>query len=250
MGGHMTHVMLWVGMGGHRSVLIGYGLGMGTNSKENIGLPYRYNNIRPPCAPKPIMMDMACWWASYCCCCCCCLSQVAGVQVSRCYTPHHFCQPPSRRLATTVSASSYLIHPLLSSPLPPLSPSSHQITYLTLPEAEEEDPEAEGSPCPGLCHCQLDFSFQCPSLGPLPFTHQPRLTFMPFPPLNSCSLHVSLPRPGLPLLSPCIHQLSYAKLHLQNPFMLAPSRDEWCASDRAELASNIELMIDALTLKW
>jgi hypothetical protein len=27
--------MLWVGMGGHR---YGYGLGMGTNSKENVGL--------------------------------------------------------------------------------------------------------------------------------------------------------------------------------------------------------------------
>jgi hypothetical protein len=36
MGGHgWTHVMLWVGMGGHR---YGYGLGMGTNSKENVGL--------------------------------------------------------------------------------------------------------------------------------------------------------------------------------------------------------------------
>jgi hypothetical protein len=30
--------MIWVGMSGHRSLVDGYGLGMGTNSKENVGL--------------------------------------------------------------------------------------------------------------------------------------------------------------------------------------------------------------------
>ena len=29
--------MLWVDMGGHRSLLMGFGLGMGTNSKEMLG---------------------------------------------------------------------------------------------------------------------------------------------------------------------------------------------------------------------
>jgi hypothetical protein len=46
MGEHgWTHVMLWVGMGGHMScygwawvAADGYGLGMDTNSKENVGL--------------------------------------------------------------------------------------------------------------------------------------------------------------------------------------------------------------------
>jgi hypothetical protein len=46
MGGHgWAHVMLWAGMGGHILcygwawvVVDGYGLGMGTNSKENVGL--------------------------------------------------------------------------------------------------------------------------------------------------------------------------------------------------------------------
>ena len=30
--------MLWVGTGGHRLLLMVYGLGMGTNSKEHVGL--------------------------------------------------------------------------------------------------------------------------------------------------------------------------------------------------------------------
>jgi hypothetical protein len=56
MGGHgWAHVMLWAGMGGHGRAWVGtfhamgghgwayvdadgYGLGMGTNSKENVGL--------------------------------------------------------------------------------------------------------------------------------------------------------------------------------------------------------------------
>ena len=39
MSGHgWAHVMLWVGMDGHRSLLMVMGLSMGTNSKENVGL--------------------------------------------------------------------------------------------------------------------------------------------------------------------------------------------------------------------
>jgi hypothetical protein len=42
MGGHgWAHVMLWVGMGGHRSLLmVMVWVCMGTNPKENVGLCY------------------------------------------------------------------------------------------------------------------------------------------------------------------------------------------------------------------
>jgi len=79
MGGHgWTHVMLWVGMGGHRSLLMV--MVWVQIRRKMLGSDTDTTYIRPPWAPKP-MMDMGCWWATYCCCCC--LSQVAGVQVSK-----------------------------------------------------------------------------------------------------------------------------------------------------------------------
>ena len=45
MGGHgLAHVMLWVGMGGHRLLLMGCGLDMSTNWKEMLG-SVRYRTL-------------------------------------------------------------------------------------------------------------------------------------------------------------------------------------------------------------
>ena len=39
MGGHgWAHIMLWMGMGEHMVADDGYGMGMGSDSKENVGL--------------------------------------------------------------------------------------------------------------------------------------------------------------------------------------------------------------------
>ena len=184
-------VMVWVWVQIRRKIL---GSDTDTITYAHLGLP------------KPIMMDMACWWASYCCCC---LSQVAGVQVSRCYTPHHFCQPPSRRLATTVSASSYLIHPLLCSPLPPLSRTqlpSNNLPYLTWSWRRRS--RSRRFP---LCSAtaSLTFPFNAPHLGPFPSPTNPASHLCPF-----------LPSKAAPSTSPSLachfsHPASISS-HMQN----------------------------------